>query len=392
MLLNRLTAAGLFLAGLAALGLTMAMNWRFGQGLAIEADSYLSASAYLVIDSMTALSALALGQRVAVKAWTSAAVAGVALVLFGMASMISLIGFGASNRMAIAAAAKAEGEAIAGQHQEALKARLAHADWLRKQSLTTNGADMSKADRKLFLKESTDAVKSVETMSTPKIDPRSIIPDAQATVLANLAGVPVEKVQFALVALLSVLLIVAKATAMGFAGLLWSAKPADKVRPLLPMSGARGVALLLTMLVEIISCFGFVALKVLRNSGDQTMTAGREHGCSPPVVRDEPGRGQGGIPGAVGREHVCSPSVVGDEPGRGQRGTNEILPEPAKSVGPSSYQKRAAACDSKPHSRAREEREGSSSNVDQVMQAPSSPQRSDAAPQGMEGRIGREGG
>jgi hypothetical protein len=171
MLLNRLTAAGLFLAGLAALVLTMAMNWRFGQGLAIEADSYLSASAYLVIDSMTALSALALGQRVAVKAWTSAAVAGVALVLFGTASMISLIGFGASNRMAIAAAQKAEGEAIAGQHQEALKARLAHADWLRKQSLSTNGADMSKADRKLFIKESTDAVKSVETMSTPKIDP-----------------------------------------------------------------------------------------------------------------------------------------------------------------------------------------------------------------------------
>jgi hypothetical protein len=40
MLLNRLTAAGLFLTGLAALGLTMAMNWRFGQGLAIETDSY----------------------------------------------------------------------------------------------------------------------------------------------------------------------------------------------------------------------------------------------------------------------------------------------------------------------------------------------------------------
>jgi hypothetical protein len=251
MLLNRLTAAGLFLTATAGLGLTMAMNWRFGESFAIESDSYLSAGAYLIIDTMTALSALTLGQRVAVKAWTSTIVAGVALILFGTASMVSLIGFGSANRMAIAAAQKAEGEAIVGHYQDGLKARLAHAEWLRSQSVT---ADADKASRKTFLKESSDVINGIATMSAPKVDPKSILPDAQAAVLAKLAGVPVEKVQFALVAMLSALLIVAKATGMGFAGLLWSAK-----------SVVPGAAV-------------------------------REHIGSPSVVGDEPGRGQRDIP------------------------------------------------------------------------------------------------
>jgi hypothetical protein len=137
----------------------------------------MSAGAYLVFDTMTALSALALGQRVAVKAWTSATVAAVVLALFGTASMISLIGFGASNRMAITAAQKAEGEAIVGHYQDGLKARLAHAEWLRGQSVT---ADADKARRRAFLKESSDVINGIATMSTPKVDPKSILPDAQA--------------------------------------------------------------------------------------------------------------------------------------------------------------------------------------------------------------------
>jgi hypothetical protein len=47
-------------------------------------------------------------------------------------------------------------------------------------------------------------------------------------VLAKLIGTSVEKVQFGLVALLSALLIVAKAAGLGFAGLLWSVKSVDK--------------------------------------------------------------------------------------------------------------------------------------------------------------------
>jgi hypothetical protein len=134
---------------------------------------------------------------------------------------------------------------------------------------------------------------------------------------------------------------------------------------LLPVGGTEGLAMLLTMVVEIISCFGLAGLRRLCISGDQTT--------------------------AAGKSDVYSLSEVRDDPGRAHRSMNEILPEPAKSVLPSSSQKRAAACDSKPRSRAREERAGSSSNVVQKMQAPSSPQRSDAAPQGMEGgSAGRE--
>jgi hypothetical protein len=42
----------------------------------------------------------------------------------------------------------------------------------------------------------------------------------------------------------------------------------------LPVGGTKGVALLLTMVVEIISCFGLAALSALYNSDDQTTVAG----------------------------------------------------------------------------------------------------------------------
>jgi hypothetical protein len=175
---------------------------------------------------------------------------------------------------------------------------------------------------------------------------------------------------------------------------------------LLPVSGTEGVASLLTMVVEILSCSGLAGLKRLCISGDQTTAAGREDVYSPSVVRDEPEREQWSIPGAAVREDVCSPTVVGDEPVREQRsipgaavredvcsptvvGDEPVreqrgISESAKSDFPSSSPNPAAAGYSRPSNRAREERAGSSSNVVQMMQAPS-PQRSDAAPQGVEG-------
>jgi hypothetical protein len=156
---------------------------------------------------------------------------------------------------------------------------------------------------------------------------------------------------------------------------------------LLPVNGTEGVASLLTMVIEILSCSGLAGLKRLCISGDQTKAAGREDVCSPSVVRDEPGREERGVPGPAVREHVCSPSVVGDEPGSRQRD----IPEPAKSGLPSSSPSPAAADYSRPPNRAREERAGSSSYVVPMRPAPSSPQRSHAAPQGMEGgSAGRE--
>jgi hypothetical protein len=138
---------------------------------------------------------------------------------------------------------------------------------------------------------------------------------------------------------------------------------------LLPVSGTEGVALLLTMVVEILSCFGLAALRTLYNSDDPTTVAGRRSKWSLGVIRDVPA----------------------DTSGRDLPDLKNLLPEQSQIVLPGSSPKPAAAGNSKPRSRAREERAGNSSNVVQMMQAPSSPQRSDGAPQGMEGgSAGRE--
>ena len=138
---------------------------------------------------------------------------------------------------------------------------------------------------------------------------------------------------------------------------------------LLPVGGTEGVALLLTMVVEILSCFGLAALRALYNSDDPTTVAGRRSKWSTAVVRDVPA----------------------DTSGRDLPALKNLLPEQSQTVLPGPSPKPAAAGNSKPLSHAREERAGSSSNVVQLMQAPSSPQRSDATPQGAEGgSAGRE--
>jgi hypothetical protein len=218
---------------------------------------------------------------------------------------------------------------------------------------------------------------------------------------------------------------------------------------LLPVDGTEGVALLLTMVVEIMSCFGLAA-RALYNSDDETTVAGRGSKCSLAVVRHVPAVTWRDLPalknllpeqsetvlpasspmsavshskarsgtreeragsssnvvqmrqapsspqpsdaapqrvegGSAGREDVCSPSVVRDGSGRGQRGIKKILPESAKSVLPISSLMPDAAGHSKPRSRTREESAGSSSNVVQMKPAPSSLQRGNAAPQRVEG-------
>jgi hypothetical protein len=135
---------------------------------------------------------------------------------------------------------------------------------------------------------------------------------------------------------------------------------------LLPVGGTEGVALLLTMVVEILSCFGLAALRALYNSDDQTTAAGRRSKCSLAVVRD--------VPAETSGRHLPA--------------HKHLLPEQTETVLPGSSPKPAAADDSKPRSRTREERAGSSSNVVQMRPAPSSPHRSNAAPQGVAAAAG----
>jgi hypothetical protein len=137
---------------------------------------------------------------------------------------------------------------------------------------------------------------------------------------------------------------------------------------LLPVDGTEGVALLLTMVVEIMSCFGLAALRALYNSEDETAVAGRGSKCSLAVVRHVPA----------------------DTSGRDLPALKNLLPEQSETVLPASSPM-SAISHSKPRSGTREERAGSCSNVVEMRQAPSSPEPSDAAPQRVEeGSAGRE--
>jgi hypothetical protein len=128
---------------------------------------------------------------------------------------------------------------------------------------------------------------------------------------------------------------------------------------ILHVGGTEGVAQLLTVVVEIISCVGLAALSALYNSDDQTSAAG-----------------SGG---------VCSLSEIRDGRGRGQKGIKKILPGPAKSILPCSSLKPAAAGRSNLRSGTSEERTGSSSNIIPIRPTASSLRESDPDPQQVEG-------
>ena len=110
---NRLIAAGLFLASLAVLAATMYMSGSFGHSLAVsEWNRFVNGGLYLVFEIMTALMALTVGAMITKRRWMLSIIAGGALTVFAVSSIVSLVGFGASNRVAVSALHKQEGEAI----------------------------------------------------------------------------------------------------------------------------------------------------------------------------------------------------------------------------------------------------------------------------------------
>jgi hypothetical protein len=71
-------------------------------------------------------------------------IAGSTLTVFSVSSIVSLVGFSASNRVAVSAQHKQEGEAILQRHEAAINARLEHAAWLRRTSVD---GELPKAER-----------------------------------------------------------------------------------------------------------------------------------------------------------------------------------------------------------------------------------------------------
>jgi len=102
--------------------------------------------------------ALTLGAMIAKRRWTLSIIAGGALIVFAVSSIVSLVGFSASNRVAVSALHKQEGEAILQRHEAAVNARLEHAAWLRRTSVDR---ELPKAERKQLLPEASDQIKAI---------------------------------------------------------------------------------------------------------------------------------------------------------------------------------------------------------------------------------------
>jgi hypothetical protein len=216
---NRIIAAGLFTASLAALASTIYMSGSFGHSLAAsEWNRLANANLFIVFESMTALLSLVLGLMIAKKRRLLTAVALSGLIVFAAASVASMVGFATSNRVAVSELHKREGEALIKRHDDAVKARLEHAAWLRQTSVKR---EIPKSERKQLLTDANDQIKALDAIEPPKLDAAMVTPDGQAELFAHLSGFSVEQVQFAFAIFTALLAIVAISFGQFFAAILW---------------------------------------------------------------------------------------------------------------------------------------------------------------------------
>jgi hypothetical protein len=129
---------------------------------------------------------------IAKRRWTLSIIAGGAPVVFAVSSIVSLVGFSASNRVVISALHKQEGEAILQRHEAAVNARLEHAAWLRRTSVDR---ELPKAERKQLLAEVGEQIKALANVELPKLDAAMVTPDGHAALFASLTGLKTEQVQ-----------------------------------------------------------------------------------------------------------------------------------------------------------------------------------------------------
>jgi hypothetical protein len=142
-----------------------------------------------------------------------------ALIVFAISSVVSLVGFSASNRVAVSGLHKREGEAILKRHDEAVKARIEHAAWLRRTSVDS---ELSKSERKQLLTEASEQIKALDNPELPKLAAEMVTPDGQAALFANLSGLKTEQIQLGFAIFTAVLAIFAMSIANFFAAVLWA--------------------------------------------------------------------------------------------------------------------------------------------------------------------------
>jgi hypothetical protein len=220
-----------FLLGASALALTVTGNAWFGMSLADDPTTqYWQGGTAVYIDIMVAALAGACGFLVSRRRFASGIFVGLLALIFAVASTASLIGLGATERIAkaksIEMANAAAKEATADKNVFAAGAHERNLSWLRKEASNLN---LGRAERRELRQELMTALKE----GAPVIAPRTTAPmaDPQAEFLSAQTGIPVDRLQMIAIASLAILLIVGKGVCFWLSGYLASG-PKVSERPL----------------------------------------------------------------------------------------------------------------------------------------------------------------
>lgn len=211
---------------LAAMTLTMIINWRFGNTLALDwGDKMLQGSASVVVDAFAVALAFAVGRLFVTRRWVMAFVFVVPLLAYVGYSMQSAIGFGAVARIAkdrqVSAQALAERQATQEANATSLQMRTETLEWMRSTAFTR----AQRKDQQSILEAiRTEASKPIEVKVSRA---EGVVGDPQADVLASLLShwnVLPSGIQITQVVWLAVLLVGGKAIGSFLSGFFWGAR------------------------------------------------------------------------------------------------------------------------------------------------------------------------
>ena len=222
---HRWLAGGLFLGGLAALTLTGLMNFKLGQSLGADyLGGLIQGSTHIVIDGFAALGFVTAGVLIARKNMVAGALSLLLSLSFATYSVANIIGYSASNRVAVVAASALNQQRFTQMADNASATRAEALKWAM-----ATATDKSKY--RSMREPMADLVIKLATAPQAELKAataRETMPDAQAKIIADLSGKSQQSAQIALSIAMAVLLVIAKAFGFGFGGFLWPEKTDQK--------------------------------------------------------------------------------------------------------------------------------------------------------------------
>lgn len=228
---HRILPLILFAGGISAFYFSVTSNAAFNASLTQDAaTNFNNGGISITLDVLAVAFACSFGTCLARRHFGSAIVVASLALVMALFSLSSSIGYSASGRIANsrvqAEIAKQEGERAAAR----TKALVSQADWLKGQVV-----EAPRSTRQTFMAESTSALNLAYATPTGPIDlaamSKRVMPDAGAQIIAEIAGVPVERAQLGMAIAIAVLLIVGKVGAFAVGSHMWVREEAGPIEP-----------------------------------------------------------------------------------------------------------------------------------------------------------------